>query len=154
MTSSPTKTCIAEGRALLEQYAVVITGSHPEYWTEPGLDALEAYLAGGGRCMYLGGNGFYWVTGTSDNAPHIIEVRRGINGTRAWTSHPGEVHLSTTGELGGLWRNRGRFPNRMVGVGFTSQGWGGAPGYQRLPDSDRPQRCIRVRRNWYGRVAR
>lgn len=128
-----------EGLELLSNYAVVVTGSHPEYWTEPAMDTLEAYLAGGGHCMYLGGNGFYWVTGISDNAPHIVEIRRGINGTRAWTSHPGEVHLSTTGELGGLWRFRGRFPNKTVGVGFTSQGWGGAPGYTRLPDSDRPE---------------
>ncbi len=128
-----------EGLDLLSDYAVVVTGSHPEYWTEPALDTLDAYLAGGGKCMYLGGNGFYWVTGISDNAPHIVEIRRGINGTRAWTSHPGEVHLSTTGELGGLWRYRGRFPNKSVGVGFTAQGWGGAPGYTRLPDSDRPE---------------
>jgi len=128
-----------EGRELLDHYAVVVTGSHPEYWTEIALDVLEEYLAGGGRCMYLGGNGFYWVTGTSDTAPHIVEIRRGINGTRAWTSHPGEIHLSTTGEQGGLWRFRGRFPNQLVGVGFTSQGWGGAPGYNRLPDSNRPE---------------
>ncbi|MBX3070561.1 MAG: hypothetical protein KF883_08715 [Thermomicrobiales bacterium] len=128
-----------EGVDLLEKYAVIVTGSHPEYWTTPALDALERYLAAGGRCMYLGGNGFYWVTGISSHAPHVVEIRRGINGTRAWTSHPGEVHLSTTGELGGLWRYRGRAPNRMMGVGFTSQGWGGAPGYTRLPDSADPR---------------
>ncbi len=127
-----------EGTALLDEYAVVITGSHPEYWTEPMMDGLERYLSGGGRLMYLGGNGFYWVTGINPAEPHLIEVRRGLNGTRAWTSHPGEVHLSTTGELGGLWRNRGGFPNRLVGVGFAAQGWGGAPGYRRLPDSFDP----------------
>jgi N,N-dimethylformamidase len=123
------------GAGLLADYAAVVTGGHPEYWTEPMMDSLEGYLSGGGKFLYLGGNGFYWVTGINSTQPHTIEVRRGLNGTRAWTSHPGEVHLSTTGELGGMWRNRGRFPNRLVGVGFASQGWGGAPGYNRLPDS-------------------
>ncbi|CAN5679965.1 large subunit of N,N-dimethylformamidase [soil metagenome] len=128
-----------EGAGLLRDYAVVITGGHPEYWTEPMMNALESYLSGGGRFMYLGGNGFYWVTGINPEQPHTIEVRRGLNGTRAWTSHPGEVHLSTTGEHGGMWRNRGRFPNRLAGVGFAAQGWGGAPGFHRLPDSFDPE---------------
>ena len=45
------------------------------------LDALDAYLAGDGRLMYLGGNGFYWVTAMDPRRPHVVEVRRGINGT-------------------------------------------------------------------------
>ena len=52
----------AEGEELLAPYNVVITGSHPEYWSEQMLDALQDYLSQGGRLMYLGGNGFYWVT--------------------------------------------------------------------------------------------
>ena len=47
-----------EGVGLLEQYRVVLTGSHPEYWTGSMLDGLENYQAQGGRLMYLGGNGF------------------------------------------------------------------------------------------------
>ena len=49
-----------EGLDCLSEYKVIMTGCHPEYWTGPMLDALEAYLDGGGRFMYLGGNGFYW----------------------------------------------------------------------------------------------
>ena len=48
----------------------------------------------------------------------------GISGTRAWESRPGEWYHSTTGELGGIWRVRGWSPQRLVGVGFASQGWG------------------------------
>jgi N,N-dimethylformamidase len=124
-----------EGEELFAPYKVIITGSHPEYWTEVMLGALEAYLGNGGRLMYLGGNGFYWVTAVDPERPHIIEVRRGVNGTRSWTSAPGESYLSTTGEPGGLWRYRGKAPQRFVGVGFTSQGWGGAEGYARRSDS-------------------
>jgi N,N-dimethylformamidase len=89
--------------------------------------------------MYLGGNGFYWVTGMRTDAPHLLEVRRGVSGIRAWTSHPGEVTLSLTGEQGGLWRYRGKTPNSLCGIGFASEGWGGAPGYVRMPDSLDPR---------------
>ncbi len=124
-----------QGREVLDEYSAVLTGSHPEYWTYDMLQALEAYLSNGGKMLYLGGNGFYWVTGMSKVAPHFIEVRRGVSGIRAWTSHPGEVQLATTGEPGGLWRNRGQAPNSLSGVGFASEGWGGAPGYVRTPES-------------------
>lgn len=129
-----------DGLQLLQSYKVILTGTHPEYWTTPMLDALEQYLAGGGRLMYLGGNGFYWVTSVDRERPHLVEVRRGIAGTRAWESAPGECYHSTTGELGGLWRYRGRAPNRVAGIGFTAQGWDGrAPGYTRQPGSFDPR---------------
>lgn len=112
-----------DGKDLLGQYRVMVTGTHPEYWSEQMLDTAEAFLASGGRLMYLGGNGFYWVTSFDTERPHIIEVRRGNAGSRAWNSAPGECYHSTTGELGGLWLHRGRAPNRLAGIGFTSMGW-------------------------------
>lgn len=126
------------GAAALAPYRVILTGSHPEYWTEPMLDALETYLAGGGRLMYLGGNGFYWVTSVDPARPHLIEVRRNA-GTRIWQAAPGETHHSTTGEPGGLWRFRGRAPQRVTGVGFTAQGNDRSSPYRRLPGSRDPR---------------
>ena len=58
-----------EGADLLKPYNVVVTGSHPEYWSSQGLDAMDAYLAGGGRLMYLGGNGFFSVVSFPRTAP-------------------------------------------------------------------------------------
>jgi N,N-dimethylformamidase len=49
-----------DGHSALKDYAVVLTGTHPEYHTRQTLDALQAYRDGGGRFCYLGGNGFYW----------------------------------------------------------------------------------------------
>jgi N,N-dimethylformamidase len=121
----------AEGAALLEPYRVILTGTHPEYWTTPMLDALEAYLAGGGRLLYLGANGFYWRTSFHDAAPGTIEVRRAEDGARAWIAEPGEYHHESTGELGGLWRRLGRPPNRLVGVGFAAQGFTTSGHYRR-----------------------
>jgi N,N-dimethylformamidase len=111
------------GAAALDPYRVVLTGSHPEYVSRPMLDGLEAYLAAGGRLMYLGGNGFYWVTTAPGDDPFLIEVRRGQAGTRVWESRPGEWHQAMTGEHGGLWRHRGRPPQVLAGVGFTGQGF-------------------------------
>ncbi len=130
----------AEGRALLDRYPVIVTGTHPEYVTGRILDALAGYLGAGGRVMYLGGNGFYWVTSIDPERPHIAEVRRGINGTRTWSSRPGEGFHQTTGEPGGLWRHRGRAPNSIVGVGFAAQcdTPERAPGYRRTAASYEP----------------
>ena len=86
----------AEGLGLIEDYDVVLTGTHPEYCTRAMLDALERYVGEEeGDLMYLGGNGFYWVTTIDPERPHLAEVRRGINGTRAWSSRPGELATST-----------------------------------------------------------
>jgi N,N-dimethylformamidase len=124
----------AEGTALLSQYRVILTGSHAEYWSGPMLQALDEYLGRGGRFMYLSGNGLYWVTSFDPEQPHIIEVRR-WGGTQSWIAEPGEYHHSTTGELGGLWRERGWAPQRLVGVGFTAQGFDRSMPYRRQPGS-------------------
>jgi N,N-dimethylformamidase len=122
----------------LRPYNVVMTGTHPEYWTGRMLDTLEAYLDGGGRLMYLGGNGFYWITAFHQELPHVVEIRR-WGGTESWAAKPGELHLSTTGELGGLWRNRGRTPQRLTGVGFTAQGFDRSSPYRREPGGNDPR---------------
>jgi N,N-dimethylformamidase len=128
------------GVELLRPYRVVITGTHPEYWTGPMRDALERWLDEGGRLMYLGGNGFYWVTSIDPTRPHVVEVRRGIAGTRTWESAAGELRHSTTLEPGGLWRYRGRDPNRLVGNGFAAQGFDvPSPGYKLLPAVEDPR---------------
>ena len=122
----------SEGAAALEGYDVVLTGTHPEYISRQIFDAMQAHLDGGGSLMYLGGNGFYWVTSESTEVPELIEMRRGFQGTRTWTGAAGESYHSQTGELGGLWRLRGLPPNALVGVGFAAQGAdGGAAGYRR-----------------------
>jgi N,N-dimethylformamidase len=128
------------GTAELDGYRVLITGTHPEYWSGRMLDALKSFQDTGGSVMYLGANGFYWVTGATEERPHLLEVRRGQAGLRSWTSRPGEEHLSQTGEPGGLWRHRGRAPNRLVGVGMTSQGWDNrTPGFVRTDDAADPR---------------
>lgn len=118
------------GAELLGQYDVVLTGGHPEYCTSDMLDGIERYRDTGGNFLYLGGNGFYWVAGVVSERPLTIEIRRGNTAIRAWSSAPGEVHLSSTGEHGGMWRETGRAPQRLVGVGMSAQGWGKSSPYR------------------------
>jgi N,N-dimethylformamidase len=136
ITDDDLHTC---GAAALSPYRVILTGSHPEYTSTQMLDGLDSYLAGGGRLMYLGGNGFYWVTTAPPDDPYLIEVRRGQAGTRVWESSPGEWHQAMTGERGGLWRHRGRSPQSLTGIGFTAQGFDVSLPYriQARPDDER-----------------
>jgi N,N-dimethylformamidase len=110
------------GSAVLEPYAAVLTGTHPEYHTAGTLDALQGYLRSGGNLAYLGGNGFYWRVGLSPTVPGVLEVRRAGGGTRAWAPRAGEQVHALDGEQGGLWRINGRTPQQLTGVGFVSQG--------------------------------
>lgn len=126
-----------EGLTLLEPYNVILTGTHPEYVSEQMLDALQAYLTQGGRLMYMGGNGFYWITAL-DPTGRYVEVRR-EHGTEAWQGAPGETYHATTGEFGGLWRFRGRPPQMLVGVGFTAQGFDRNSPFRRMPGSFDPR---------------
>src|SRR5690606_29834867 len=67
------------------------------------------------------------------------EVRRGESGIRLWQSEPGEYHHSTTGEMGGLWRYRGKAPQRLVGVGMSAVGGDRAAPYRREAGSFDPR---------------
>jgi N,N-dimethylformamidase len=126
-----------EGASLLAPYKVVLTGTHPEYYSQQMLDAVRGYLDKGGRLMYMGGNGFYWVT-PMDPSGRYIELRR-RDGTEHWQAAPGESYHSLTGEPGGLWRFRGLAPQALVGVGFTAQGFDKNSPYKRLPGSFDPR---------------
>jgi N,N-dimethylformamidase len=124
-----------EGVAALKPYRTVINGTHCEYSSERLVDAVEDYLADGGRLLYLSGNGYYWVVAFREEEPWIMEVRRLDAGSRAWQARPGEHYLATSGERSGLWRHRNRAPQKMVGTGFATQGMDICVPYRRLPDS-------------------
>lgn len=125
----------AEGAAALAPYKTVLNVTHPEYYSEQMLNATEQYLMEGGRMMYLGGNGYYWVTSTVPDDPACIEVRKLDAGSRAWQADPGEGYLASTGERSGLWRSRGRAPQKLVGLGFTTEGMDRSEPFERMPDS-------------------
>jgi N,N-dimethylformamidase len=126
-----------QGANLLDRYQVVMTGSHPEYISGREFHAFQQYTHHGGRVMYMGGNGFYWVTGV-DPTGTFIEVRK-RDGTEAYQIPPGESMMTTTAEEGGLWRFRGMAPQAVVDTGFTAQGFDRVRPYKRMPDSFNPE---------------
>lgn len=128
-----------EGAALLAPYRVVITGTHPEYWSLPMMNAVRGFLDRGGRLIYMGGNGFYWRVAFHPTLPGVMEIRRADDSTRGWRAEPGEYYNSFDGGLGGLWRHQGLPPQRLVGVGFAAQGFGGGRPYQRTGASHDPR---------------
>ena len=126
----------ANGPDLLAHYSVLMTGTHPEYWSSAMLDALEQWTDDGGRLMYMGGNGFYWATSVDSRRPHVIEVRRQNFPGATGAPLPGEGVHSTTGEPGGTWRSRGRPPEQIVGVGSRAIGLHTAVPFVRTKASD------------------
>jgi N,N-dimethylformamidase len=128
-----------EGAELLSPYRCLVTGTHPEYCSAPMMRALLAWRDRGGRLMYLGGNGFYWRIAFHPTLPGVIEMRRGEAGSRIWAGAPGESLLAFTGEPSGLWRISGIAPQRLVGVGFISEGFDVGSHYRRLPAASDPR---------------
>ena len=135
-----------DGLDALAPYRVIVTGTHPEYWSTAMLDALEQWQRAGGRLIYLGGNGFYWRVAFSDEWPGAMELRRAEDGVRNWQTESGENYHAFTGEYGGLWRRNGRAPNELVGVGFAAQGFLDAAHYE-INESSRESRAAWI---WEG----
>lgn len=126
---------IEEGADLFRRYNVVVTGTHPEYYTRQMIDAWETYLAEGGRGMYLAGNGMYWIASQHPEKPWVAEIRKGESGDQAWRARPGELYHSTSGERGGLWRMRGRSTAKVWGVFYTSHGLDVATHFEQMADA-------------------
>ena len=125
----------ADGLRLLSRYNVILTGTHPAYYTRNMIEAVQAFTDRGGRLMYLGGNGFYWVVSFNEDMPGLMECRRSEAGVRPWEPGHGQFFHGFTGEYGGLWRRNGHPPNHLCGVGMTSQGFDISEPYVINPDS-------------------
>jgi N,N-dimethylformamidase len=129
-----------DGLARIENYNVIITGSHPEHNSGTQLDALHNYTQRGGRLMYMGADAWYWVhsyhPGYEDKGRGVVtEMRRCESGIRTWRADPGEYYHQGTGELGGMWRFRGRYLHSVAGVGMSSEGFDVSSYFSRTPDS-------------------
>jgi hypothetical protein len=101
---------------ILGSFRSVIASTHAEYWTPQMRDALDAYLASGGRLMYLSGNGLYWKTVVSGNQLEVCKDR---------THH---TLSSAQSGAGGLWR-------RLVRADGSSAAEGRVLGVQFNPES-------------------
>ncbi|KAH8803361.1 hypothetical protein F5884DRAFT_739703 [Xylogone sp. PMI_703] len=127
------------GANALHGFNTVITGCHPEYPSLQSFSAYSCFSRTGGNLMYLGGNGFYWVSSLDSTRPHRLEIRRGDVGIRPYSLPGGEHVTSLDGQRGGLWRSRGMSCNTLFGVGFCAQGTGDGVPYMRTEESKDPK---------------
>jgi hypothetical protein len=124
----------------LKPYSVVVTGTHPEYYSKEMWDAVYGYTQQGGRLMSMGANGFYWRSSYHPGKRGLLEIRRAEGGSRASEPPTGEYYLSSSGELSGLWRRQGRrSPQVLTGVGFTAEGFDISSYYRQMPDRYNPR---------------
>ena len=129
-----------EGIELLKNYRVVMTGHHPEYYSTQMLDAVENYQDIGGRLMYMGGNGFHWVTSYHSQLPGVIEMRKFGVSAKKWTERDYyELRHSSDSVIGGFWKDNERPSNQIVGVLYNGDNSQASDPYQRLPDSYHPR---------------
>jgi len=121
----------------LQNYRVVITGTHPEYYSERMRQGLDGYLADGGRLIYMGGNGLYCRVAYHDELPGVIELRRGQKFGPQWGDEPGQYYHSFTGEYGGLFRHAHNPEYASIGVGTSGIAEISCLHYQRTKDIDK-----------------
>lgn len=111
------------GERFLEAYDVVITGTHPEYVSLAMLDSGVSWVGGGGRLMYMGGNGFNSNVAFDAKRPWIIENRR----VELWEADDewrvARAHNSVDGERGGAFPASGRRPAALIGVESATMGF-------------------------------
>ena len=124
-----------EGLAALAPYKCVFTGTRPQCYSERMLDAIEDYIAVGGRLVYLGGAGFDTAVAFRNDEPSVMEVRRFAPQWRTWEARAGEYYMATNGQKGSSWRAQNRPPHKLVGIGYIADGFGTSEFYRRMPDS-------------------
>ena len=124
--------------AALAGARVLVTGSHPEYWTRRMMTALEDFLSTGGRLAYLGGNGLAAQVGVHGDREHLMELRRRGNGPGLWDAAPGELGLASTGEQGGYWRHHRPTPRSLTGLDSAGMGFVTGSAYTRAETSRHP----------------
>ncbi|MEU7939474.1 N,N-dimethylformamidase beta subunit family domain-containing protein [Microbispora bryophytorum] len=112
-----------EGADLLARYPVVLTGTHPEYMSARIFDAFDGYTLGGGRLLYLGGNGFFMNVNFDPRRPWVMENRRVDLWERDEETQRAESYNSTDGLRGGRLGAIGRSAMAAVGVESATMGF-------------------------------
>jgi hypothetical protein len=102
---------------LLQNYKLVLSVGHDEYWSTPMRDNLEAFIAKGGNVCFFSGNTCCWQVRTEDFGRALTSWKQWYNMDPVFQES--DLHLLST-----LWSHHlvGRPENTLTGVGFL---WGG-----------------------------
>jgi hypothetical protein len=76
------------GTVDLDEYNLLFTVGHDEYWTGRQRDVVEAFTAAGGNAVFLGGNIAYWQIRVSDDGSAIDCYKRDDRPSRGGGTRP------------------------------------------------------------------
>ena len=102
---------------LLQNYRLVLSVGHDEYWSAPMRDHLEKFIGDGGNVAFFSGNTCCWQVRSEEQGRALTCWKQNLTVDPLFRSS--EEHLLAT-----LWGHHriGRPENMLTGVGFL---WGG-----------------------------
>jgi len=108
---------------ILENYNLVLSVGHDEYWSTPMRDNLEGWIAKGGNVAFLSGNSVCWQTRTEDNGKSFTCFKGNYHSDPVFQTRDFKL-LSTA------WSHHllKRPENELTGVGFIYGGYRGSHG--------------------------
>lgn len=103
---------------ILQNYKLVLSVGHDEYWSAPMRDNLEAFITKGGNVAFFSGNTCCWQVRSEDNGSALTCWKQRFNADPIFPS--GEHKLLST-----LWSHHlvKRPENQLTGVGFLFGGY-------------------------------
>lgn len=101
-----------------DQYRLILSVGHDEYWSAPMRDHLERFIANGGNAAFFSGNSVCWQVRFEDEGKTMVSYKEHYKQDPKYAS--GEHALLST-----LWSHPlvGRPENRLTGVGFPMGGY-------------------------------
>jgi hypothetical protein len=103
---------------ILENYRLVLSVGHDEYWSAPMRDHLEAFIAGGGNVAFFGGNCAWRQVRCEDNGRALVCWKEAYKQDPVYKD--GDHKLLST-----YWCHHliGRPENQLTGVSFAYGGY-------------------------------
>lgn len=125
---------LEERPELLDNYLLVLSVGHDEYWSAGMRDGLESWIAKGGNAAFFSGNAVCWQTRTEDNGRAFTCWKQWYNsdpafqGSGAGKGFGADGSAFTAPDNGAittLWSHHlvGRPENSLTGVGFLFGGY-------------------------------
>jgi hypothetical protein len=115
---------------IVQDYRLVLSVGHDEYWSAPMRDHLEAFIAKGGNAAFFSGNTCFWQVRSEDDGRALVSWKMDFDQDPVYRQEDRRL-------LSGMWSNHlvGRPENLLTGVSFSYGGYhrffeqGGAGSY-------------------------
>jgi hypothetical protein len=103
---------------ILDDYKLMLSIGHDEYWTWEMRDTVEQFIGRGGNVAFLSGNTAYWQVRIENDGRQMVAYKVNVDQDPVLGTDR-ERHNS------GIWSHRltGRPENQMTGVSFTRGGY-------------------------------